>query len=178
MSKLDKLRGLTDNDIGEFTLVGRKTVGKVVDVYNADTCKIIFALDSVILKFNCRLSGIEPAGIQEESKQYKVLSQKARNRLIQLSTDCDCNINAKFSSKEKKDLLDLNEKIISITCEEFDRNGKLLVHLSDINSELTYNQTLIDEKYVKKINLNQKNRFKLNVTPSFDSDTDSSNSPN
>ena len=98
MSKLDKLRGLTDNDIGEFSLEGRKTVGKVVDIYDADTCKIIFGLDNVIVKFNCRLSGIDtpelkPLRSKPNRDIEKRAAQRARNRLIQLSTDCTCNSN-------------------------------------------------------------------------------------
>ena len=104
MSKLDKLRSLTDNDIGEFSLDGRKTVGKVVDIYDADTCKIIFGLDNVIVKFNCRLSGIDtpelkPPRSKPDRELEKKAAQRARNRLIQLCTDCECTLDKKFSRK-------------------------------------------------------------------------------
>ena len=49
------LRNLKINDIGDFSLNNKSAVGKVVQIYSSNTFKIIFALNKVIFKFNCRL---------------------------------------------------------------------------------------------------------------------------
>ncbi len=181
MSKLDRLRSLTDNDIGEFSLEGRKTVGKVVDIYDADTCKIIFGLDNVIVKFNCRLSGIDtpelkPSRSKPDRELEKKAAQKARNRLIQLCTDCDCSLDKKFSRKSKKEFLSNNEKLVNIHCGEFDKYGRLLVEIFDINSDKSFNDMLIDESYANKYDGGKKEPFKFNTILDIESDTDSEKS--
>jgi len=181
MSKLDKLRGLTDNDIGEFSLAGRKTVGKIVDIYDADTCKIIFGLDNVIVKFNCRLSGIDtpelkPPRSNPDRDIEKKAAQKARNRLIQLSTDCDCGLETKLSRKYKKSLLSKNEKLINVNCGDFDKYGRLLVEISDINADNSYNDILVEEKYANKYDGGKKQPFQFNKILDIESDTESEES--
>lgn len=181
MSKLDKLRSLTDNDIGEFSLAGRKTVGKVVDIYDADTCKIIFGLDNVIVKFNCRLSGIDTPELKPPRSQLnrdleKKAAQKARNRLIQLCTDCECQLSTRFSRKSKKELLSNNEKLVNIHCGDFDKYGRLLVKIFDINGNKSYNDMLIAESYANKYDGGKKEPFKFNTILDIESDTESENS--
>lgn len=181
MSKLEKLRSLTDNDIGEFSLEGRKTVGKVVDIYDADTCKIIFGLDNVIVKFNCRLSGIDTPEMKPPMSKpnrdiEKRAAKKARNRLIQLCTDCECSLDQKFTRKGKREFLTKNEKLVNIHCGEFDKYGRLLIELFDINSDKSYNQTLVDESYANKYDGGTKEPFKFNTILDIESDTDSDES--
>lgn len=178
MSKFDKLRSLTDNDIGEFSLAGRKTVGKVVDIYDADTCKIIFGLDNVIVKFNCRLSGIDtpelkPSRLNPDRELEKKAAQRARNRLIQLCTDCDCTLDKKFSRKSKKEFLKKNEKLVNIHCGDFDKYGRLLIEIFDINNDKSFNSMLIEESYANKYDGGKKEPFKFNTILDIESDTDS-----
>ena len=178
MSKFDKLRSLTDNDIGEFSLAGRKTVGKVVDIYNADTCKIVFGLDNVIVKFNCRLSGIDtpelkPSRHNPDRELEKKAAQRARNRLIQLCTDCDCTLDKKFSRKSKKEFLKKNEKLVNIHCGDFDKYGRLLIEIFDINNDKSFNTMLIEESYANKYDGGKKEPFKFNTILDIESDTDS-----
>ena len=40
MDKYNKLRELNDNDIGDFTLDGKKCIGKVVKIYNTKNIKM------------------------------------------------------------------------------------------------------------------------------------------
>ena len=55
MSKYDKLRNLTDDDIDLFNLSAQKTIGKILDVYDGERCRIVMGLDAIIVKFNCKL---------------------------------------------------------------------------------------------------------------------------
>ena len=46
-------------DIPEFSLCGQSLKGKVVEMYDADTCKIVLPLNNTLYKFTCRLNGID-----------------------------------------------------------------------------------------------------------------------
>ncbi len=46
-------------DTPEFSLCGLTLQGKVVECYDADTCKIVLPLQNSFYKFTCRLSGID-----------------------------------------------------------------------------------------------------------------------
>ena len=55
----EKLLKCSIDDIPEFGLNGIKTIGKIVDVYDGDTCKIILINDNTLMRFNCRLKFID-----------------------------------------------------------------------------------------------------------------------
>ena len=42
----EKLSLVKNNDIDQFSLNGKTVTAKVVDIYDADTCKIVFELDN------------------------------------------------------------------------------------------------------------------------------------
>ena len=46
-------------DIPEFSLCGQTLQGKVVECYDADTCKIVLPVMNTFYKFVCRLNGID-----------------------------------------------------------------------------------------------------------------------
>ena len=46
-------------DTPEFSLCGMTLTGKVVECYDADTCKIALPLQNMFYKFTCRLNGID-----------------------------------------------------------------------------------------------------------------------
>jgi len=48
---ISQLRTYTNADIPLFSLDQQNKICKVVDVYDADTCKIIFQLDGKIVKY-------------------------------------------------------------------------------------------------------------------------------
>ena len=43
-----------------------------------------------------------------------------------------------------------NTKIIQIICYDFDKYGRLLIEISDLDDTKTFNQVLIDEGYAYK----------------------------
>ena len=47
------------DDAPEFSLDGYKVNGKVVDVYDGDSVKIVFSLHNSFYKWKCRLEGID-----------------------------------------------------------------------------------------------------------------------
>ena len=155
-----------DCNINEFSLKGKEFYCKIVNVYDADTCRAVFYLSDELVKYTIRLKGIDSPEIRPPSKdkyrKYQIEeAKKSRNRLIQLCTDCDIELINKLSKKKLQEKIDKNNKIIRIKCEEFDKYGRLLANLySDYYEEtetemekeqetttLSLNEQLIKEGY-------------------------------
>ena len=104
---IEKIKNINNDDINIFSLEGEEKIGKVVDIYDADTCKIVFILDNKFVKFNCRLNDIDAPELRQSKKNPNRIAEKkaaqiARNRLIQLSTDTGLNLEEKLDRKKKK----------------------------------------------------------------------------
>lgn len=146
----NKLRSLCDKDVPEFSLKGRQFIAKVVDIYDGDTCKVLVPLEAGIVKFSCRLIGLDTPEIKppmnKPNREKEVIAAKqCRNRFIQLSTNCQIQIETVLKKDEVKSLLDKNTKLISISCDEFDKYGRLLVSMTEIDGTKPFNQVLIEE---------------------------------
>jgi hypothetical protein len=142
MDKFDKLKKIKNSDISEFNLKDTKTIGKLVGI-NENSYIIIFVLGSVIVKFNCKLFGID---VNDEKKNY------SRNRLLQLCTDQTIDLEKIYTNNELINILDNNELLINIFCDNFNLEGKLLVKLFNIdNNQLSFNEILKNEDLAKTI---------------------------
>lgn len=151
-----------NDTIPEFSLDGLRTIGKIVQVYDGDTCKIVLINGDKLVKFTCRLNFIDcPEMRPLKSKANREIEIKhalrARNRLIQLSTNCNCNIENELSKKEIKLLLEKNTKTIDIQCYKFDKYGRLLIVI--FNGKNTINDILLNEGHAKKYNGTKKEEF-------------------
>lgn len=157
-----KLAKCTIKDVPEFSLNGIKTIGKIVDVYDGDTCKIILANGDILLRFNCRLKFIDTPEMKpsksKANRDIEILNAiKCRNKLIQLTTSCQLNIEDKLTKPQVKKLLISNDRIITVQCHEFDKYGRLLVEL--YSGEKTANNILVEEGYAKAYDGGTKNVF-------------------
>ena len=80
--------------------------------------------------------------------------------LIQLSTDCNLEIESELSKSKIQKLINDNKKIIKIKCEEFDKYGRLLGSLYDINNDTeSFNKQLIEEGYAYEYDGGTKTKF-------------------
>jgi endonuclease YncB( thermonuclease family) len=159
-----KLENINGDDVELFSLNGQTILGKVVEIYDGDTCKIILAINNNLQKFNCRLLGLDTPEmkppINKPNRETEILNaHKCRNRLIQLTTSCDCQIDSILKKTEVNTLLKSNKLIFTVKCHEFDKYGRLLVELIDNNIEKTVNQILINEGYAKSYDGGTKNNF-------------------
>lgn len=148
--------------INEFSLDGLKTIGKIVEVYDGDTCKIVLINENKLIKFNCRLIFIDCPELKppknKVNRHNEILQGlRARNRFIQLATNCACELNNNLSKKEITLLLKNNKKIISLECYKFDKYGRLLVRILDKGKNL--NEILISEGFGKKYEGGKKDYF-------------------
>jgi endonuclease YncB( thermonuclease family) len=121
--KLDK----TDTTIPVFSLNGHSTLCRVIDVYDGDTCTVIFEWDGKMRKFKCRCSG------------YDSPEMKPR---LNIENRADIIVKAKLA---KKRLQELTNVCIRIKCLEFDKYGRLLAELYTFYTNEHINQIMIDE---------------------------------
>ena len=162
-----KLSSIKNDDIELFTLNGVKTMGKIVDMYDGDTCKIVLLVN--MQKFNCRLVSLDTPEmrppLKKEHRDQEILNaHKCRNRLIQLATNCHCtSLDLMLKKPECKSLIDTNTKLIYIHCLEFDKYGRLLVELfQHEHDKISINQLLINEGMAKAYDGGKKDEFTYN----------------
>ena len=161
---LEELKNIKSSDIQQFTLNGLKTSGKIVEIYDGDTCKIVLLNNNILQKFNCRINGIDTPEMKpllsKSNREIEIKNAyKCRNRLIQLSTSVSANTD--IDSDVKKVSLDTNTKIVYIECLEFDKYGRLLVNIYDNDTfkSMSYNEILVNEGFAKKYNGGTKDEF-------------------
>lgn len=168
-----KLSYLQIEDIPEYSLANNNYIGKIVDIYDGDTCKIILLKNDNFIRFNCRLIGVDTPEMKINKKhdnEYDSLSlkdkaYKARNRLIQLGTNILISLDNMDSHVKITKILKENSKLIMVKCHEFDKYGRLLVELYDISlfekGGISYNQVMINEKFANSYNGKTKLSFKF-----------------
>ena len=162
---IDDLRNIKSHDIDLYTLNNIKTTGKVVEIYDGDTCKIVLIINNQLMKMNCRLLGVDTPEMKPSLKKVDreeeiINAYRCRNRLMSLVTDLECPIDNKWNKKDVKARMDQNQKIITVECYEFDKYGRLLVKLwEDANSEICVNDCLVEEHYAKRYDGGKKDIF-------------------
>lgn len=118
-----------DNNVKEFSLSGKEYLGKVVDVYDGDSVKIVFSLfenDPLKLyKWTCRLINVDTPEIKTKNSSEKEFGIKVRDIL-----------------REK-----ILNKMVKIKCYKFDKYGRLLVEI--YLDSLCINNWLIENNYAK-----------------------------
>jgi endonuclease YncB( thermonuclease family) len=142
----NNLTKIKNSDIKYFSLHGYKTKAKMVNIYDGDTCTLAFNYKGNIVKFKCRLNGIDcpemAPSLEQKTRGEEIKNAiQARNTVIKIATNIHY-INDKIGKKQLETLLDKNDKLIDVTCFGFDKYGRLLVELvSDninINKYLMY----------------------------------------
>ena len=132
-----------------FSLNGIKTYARLVDVHDGDTAKVVFKIFDKYYKFIIRISGIDTAELRSKNDFLKQKSLEARNRVINFLSNDTIKIYNDTSSKDIQNLLNQNLIIVYINCFEFDKYGRLLVDLQNINFE-SISSVLINEKLAYK----------------------------
>jgi endonuclease YncB( thermonuclease family) len=130
--KLEEIFKAYDKECNAFSLNGKKCWGRVVDVYDGDTIKIILPIFGEFFKFSARLYGIDTAEIKSDNEEIKKLAKKSKERLIQLISDNS----------------DINENVcvVWVECLEWDKYGRLLINIYKRPGGESYAKTLIKEK--------------------------------
>jgi len=114
-----------DNSVKEFGFDGETKEAKVVDVYDGDTCKVVFPVLRKLYKFNCRIQGVDTPEIRTRDLAEKEFGKKVRDEL-------------------RKKILN---KVVTIHCGEFDKYGRLLIDIQCKNENQNISKWLIDNNY-------------------------------
>ena len=146
----EQLINCLDKNVECFNLNDEIFTCKVTNVYDADTCRVVFFLNNKLIKYTIRLKGIDTPEIRPKitkanREQEIKFAKQARNRLIQLATSVNIDLDFDLSKSKLQKLIDENTKLIKIHCFEFDKYGRLLAELKDDKNPKSYNDILIEE---------------------------------
>lgn len=141
-----------NKDIPEFSLCGLTLKGKIVEVYDGDTCKIVLPLQSTLYKFTCRLNGIDSPEMKPRKDKPNrdneiLLAKKARQEFLKLIVPDNKTFDNYDIKKENIcNELEKNKNLVVVKCLEFDKYGRLLVELFSSESETkSFNNILIEK---------------------------------
>jgi endonuclease YncB( thermonuclease family) len=135
-----------------FSLNGTNTYGRLVDIYDGDTVKIVLPLfESNYFKFDVRLNGIDTCEIKSHNLENKEKGVKAKKRVCDMVEEIYGNyVNVKLETqKEIKDYLKSIVCIVFVKCYNFDKYGRLLADVYiDYNSltRKSISEILLSEK--------------------------------
>ncbi len=125
---------LCDKKTPVFTLEGQTKLCKVVDIYDGDTCRVVFNHNGCINKWNVRMNGYDSPEMRpsrslpnrEEIKKKAVESKEYLRSLVANSP----------------------EQLVYVKCGGFDKYGRLLGELYvNLEDEKSVNQQMIDNGY-------------------------------
>ena len=122
-----------DNTIKLFTLKDEYKLCKVVDVYDGDTCKVVFDLNGCLHKWNIRMEGYDSPEMRiskndpdREEKKKKAIEAK----------------------QYLKNLIMNENQLVYIRCGEFDKYGRLLGQIFlNKNDTISVNDLMVDHDY-------------------------------
>lgn len=152
----------------KFDFNDKKFFAKVVDIYDGDTITCIMNIFGEYYKFKIRLSGIDTCEMTTNNKQLKKKAIQAKNRLFNLITQLNINIDEEITKKDMREKLNNGNYIVLLHCENFDKYGRILaqVYNKKMNStpSTSYNNILINEKlayiYTGETKLSEKEQIK------------------
>ena len=75
----------------ELSINGLKSYGRLIDIYDGDTIKVILPTFNSYYKFTIRLNGIDTCEIKSKDKVLQENAIKARDRLFELLTNHKIN---------------------------------------------------------------------------------------
>ena len=131
-----------------FDMNGINTYGRIVDIYDGDTMKIVLPLMNKYYKFNVRLNGIDTCEIKSHNIENKNKALQARNKICNLIQE-KWNYNKKDlnTQKEIKKFLNSFVCLVFVECLKFDKYGRLLanIYIDCDNREKCLSKILIDE---------------------------------
>jgi micrococcal nuclease len=119
----------SDCSIQKFSLTGRTVLGKVVSVYDGDTCRVnLFLAGNDLKQFTIRMNGYDSPELKTKNSTEKKCGLISRNTLVKL----------------------LEDRIVKLECLEHDKYGRILanlfVKLGDGN-ELNVNKYMTDNRF-------------------------------
>ena len=138
-NQIQKLRSIDHTKIPIFSFMGKILIGRIVDVYDGDTCTVLFEYNNDIMKYKLRAMGYDCAEMKPKKSdpnrdKEKELAIAAKNRFIQLIGGSDT--------------------IVQVKCLEFDKYGRILGYIYRLNEDVetakSVNDIMIEEGHGKQ----------------------------
>jgi endonuclease YncB( thermonuclease family) len=127
LEKLEQLRW-SDSSIEQFSFNGRNILGKVVSIYDGDTCKVNLFVGNDLKQFTVRMMGYDSPEMRTKNTTEKQCGNISKTVLIRL----------------------VEGHIVRLECLEFDKYGRLLanVFVRQANGdELNVNEFMISNHF-------------------------------
>ena len=128
-------RELIDAKFGDYFSFTGKRMGKIVSVYDGDTCTAVFRIlpdsdikSNPLIQYRIRLTGVDTPELKP------ALSTPNREKIVTKAKE------AKSVVEEK-----ILNKIVILDCQGFDKYGRILATI--MVDDLNLNEWLIKEKY-------------------------------
>lgn len=135
-----------NDDIPFFDFKDKTFMAKVVDVYDGDTCTVVFEYNNELVKYKVRCLGydspeMKPSKDLENREEYINKAINARNYFINRISDLNIEPSKHYQKKEIKELFNSkNKKLVKMKCHGLDKYGRILgefiVKGKNINSEM------------------------------------------
>ena len=110
-----RLRKVDPKSVGKYSLKGTRTYGRVCKVYDGDTITIIVEKDKRMIKYSCRILGIDTPELRTQNKKEKEMALIARDYL-------------------RKRILN---KVVLIEFFDFDKYGRVLASVFYKNEDIS-----------------------------------------
>lgn len=130
----------------ELSIAGLKTYGRVIDIYDGDTCKIIMPTFGSYYKFTVRLNEIDTCEIKSKDKVLQESAVKARDKVFELVTGSTA-----ITKNEIKKALESEVYLVWVECCEKDKYGRVLANIyKDKATTKSISEILLEEKLAYK----------------------------
>jgi micrococcal nuclease len=116
----------SDNTVPLFSLNNNEYIAKVVDVYDGDSCKVVFRFHNNLTRWIIRIAHIDTPELRSKDEDEKKLAYLVRDFLREL----------------------ILNKIVKIKCLDFDKYGRLLAEIYSNDNRLI-SDILLEKKYAK-----------------------------
>jgi endonuclease YncB( thermonuclease family) len=132
----------------ELSINGLKSYGRLVDIYDGDTVKIVLPVFDSFYKFSIRLNEIDTCEIKSKDKVLQENAIKARDRLFELLTNNKVDaVNSINCKNDIKKALDAEVYLVWVECDSKDKYGRILANIyKDKGSTKSVSEILIEEK--------------------------------
>lgn len=130
----------------ELSINGLKSYGRLIDIYDGDTIKVILPTFDSYYKFTIRLNGIDTCEIRSKDKVLQDNAVKARDRLFELFTNNKVN-----TKNDIKDILESDVYLVWVDCLNKDKYGRVLANIyKDKDTTKSVSDILLEEKLAYK----------------------------
>lgn len=130
----------------ELSINGLKSYGRLIDIYDGDSIKVILPTFNSYYKFTIRLNGIDTCEIRSKDKLLKDKALEARDRVFELLTDNKVN-----TKSDIKKLLESEVHLVWVDCITKDKYGRVLANIyKDNTTAKSISDILLEEKLAYK----------------------------